>query len=262
MKSLLLSVSAAFLALNAFAFGIEPQQHSWKPNLRLGSAIADNPWNGGENGRALSFGYYEFGSGALNHYLDTSSNVFSPFDNNYIAVGLDNITGTERHFADIVGSFQLIIPQKAAAGTADSLQLRMGGWHYTMSALGFDLIKGRTVALVIGPSLQWGNLKMKREVAGQSTRYTNPFVCVGGRAEFRLTFGKFFLGGRATYRYDFTHDLWKRKDDMMPVLPVYRNSGLAYFGYIGWIFEPKSETRTHKQRSPGQDRELLSLPGE
>jgi hypothetical protein len=71
---------------------------------------------------------------------------------------------------------------------------------------------------------------------GQKTRYTNPFVAPGARAEFRLTFGNFYFGGRATYRYDLTHELWKRKSDLMPVLPEYKNSGLAYFGYLGLIF--------------------------
>lgn len=238
MRSLLLSVSASLLALNAFAFGNGPSVSltQLKPNLHLGMPKAAKPWTATGNGRALSFGYYQFDSGKLNNYLSTNSSIHTSFDNNYIAVGIDDISATDTHFPDIIGSLQFIIPQKVTAGTNDSLKLRMGGWHYTMSIFSFDVIQGRTVALVVATQVSYGNLKIKRNEAGRNTKYTNPFVAPGGRAELRFTFGRFMIGARATYRYDITHSLWKRKDDMMPVLPTYKNNGMGYTGYIGWIF--------------------------
>lgn len=189
-----------------------------------------------QNGRALSFGYFEFDSQALNNYIDTTtSGKKNGFANNYMGVAIDNISNNGKHH-DLISSFSFIIPQKVYAGPNDSLELRLSGWHWTTSFLGYDFIKDETFTLALAPAMSWGNLKMRRTVAEQKTKYTNPFVGVGGRAEFRLTFGSFMIGGRATYRYDLTHGLWKRKDNLMPVMPEYKNHGLAYFGYVGWIF--------------------------
>ena len=242
MRSLLLSAAVLLFLPVANAQGFDPFDNDNKVQ-----------------GRALSFGYFELGSDRLNNYLDTTTSVHGSFAPYYLGVGLDNITNEGEHH-DIIGGLHFIIPQKVAAGPGDSLRMRLGGWHYTMSAFAWDFIEGETVTLAIGTSLQWGNLKMRREVNGAETRYTNPFICIGGRGEFRLTLGQFMIGARATYRYDFTHSLWKRKDDMMPVLPTYKNSGLAYFGYIGWVFRGKDPDRGGNNRpaSPDNSDELRS----
>lgn len=235
---ILLSVYFTMIVSCAFAGGIDeplPSIGNSKPNLRLG-LMKDLPkYDNEREGKALSFGYYEFGSDKLNNYLDTSASVNGNFANNYMGIGIDNISNNGKH-QDIIGGVQFLLPQKISAGPADSLRLKLYGWHYTMSALAWDFIPGEMVTFAIGTQISWGNLKMKREVAGTKSKYTNPFIAPGGRAEFRLTFGNFMIGGRATYRYDITHALWKRKDDMMPVMPEYKNTGLAYFGYIGLIF--------------------------
>lgn len=191
-------------------------------------------------GRALSVGYFQFDSKALNTYLETTTSIKSgAFADYYIGIALENHLNNSKHH-DMIGGIAWIIPQHVSAGPNDSLILNLRGWHWTTSFLGYDFIKGETVTLALAPAMSWGNLKMRRTVLDQKTLYTNPFVGVGGRAEFRLTLGQFIIGARATYRYDITHALWKRKDDLMPVLPEYKNNGLAYFGYIGWIFKAKS----------------------
>lgn len=205
-------------------------------DLHLGSGDKSKYLNRERQGKALSFQYIEFGAyNNLNNYFDTSSSVraggFNPYN---MAIGLDDISNNSEHM-DMISSIGFLIPQKITVGPNDSMMLKLNGWHYTMSILGFDLIKGETVTLAIGPSWSYGNFKARRSIDGQKTKYTNPFIGPGGRAEFRLTFGNFMIGGRATYRYDFTHGLWKRKDDMMPVMPEYKNHGMAYFGYIGLI---------------------------
>lgn len=237
MKLIFLSLSFTLIASLAFAGGIEKiLPPPAKPNLHLGlmKSTADLT-NDDPKGRALSFGYYQFASEKLNDYLAAQSSVSGTFAANYMAIGLDEIENNGKHW-DRVGSLQFILPQKVSAGPGDSLKLRLGGWHNTMSILAWDFIAGETVTLALGTQISYGNLKMRREVAGATTKYTNPFIAPGGRAEFRLTFGNFMIGGRATYRYDITHSLWKRKDDLMPIMPEYKNNGLAYFGYIGLIF--------------------------
>jgi hypothetical protein len=233
-KTILLSF---FIALSSFVFAggfgkmIPPFA---KPELHLGM-MKKSKYASDKDGRALSFGYYEFNSARLNNYLDTVASVNSSFDANYMAIGIDDIKNNSKHW-DMIGSVQWLLPQKISAGPSDSLQLRLSGWHYTMSILGWDFIPGDMVTLALGTQISYGNFKMRREIQGQKTKYTNPFIAPGGRAEFRLTFGNFMIGARATYRYDITHGLWKRKDNLMPVLPEYKNNGLAYFGYIGLIF--------------------------
>lgn len=236
MKSLLLSLAFVLVLSSAYAGDHDKNLPTFiQPDLHLG-LMKDTPkYSSDRDGRALCFGYYEFGSAKLNNYLDTVSSVNGTFDANYMAIGIDDISNNGKHL-DMIGSLQWLLPQKVSAGPADSLKLKLAGWHYTMSILGYDFIPGEMVTLALGTQISYGNLKMRREVAGRKTRYTNPFVAPGGRVEFRLTLGNFMIGGRATYRYDITHGLWKRKDNLMPVMPEYKNNGLAYFGYIGFIF--------------------------
>lgn len=205
-----------------------------KPVLHLSSALPDDPkfYDDAKNGRALTFGYFDFDSDRLNNYLDITSSVNSKFDSHYMGISLDNYTNNAKHYDGITG-LSFLIPQTVTAGPNDSLKMKMGGWHLTTSLLGYDIIPGEILTLAIAPAISWGNLKMRREVAGIETKYKNPFVAPGGRAEFRITIGAFSIGARATYRYDITNSLWKRKDNLMPVIPTYKNNGFAYFGYIG-----------------------------
>lgn len=233
MKSSLLSILCLLVLSIIFSDELKAQPG---PSSEKDALSDPNHLLPEDNGRAISFGYFEFNSGALNNYLDTAiGGKTDGFSNYYLGISIDNISNGGKHH-DIISSFSFIIPQKVHAGANDSLEMRLGGWHWTTSFFGYDFVKGETVTLALAPAMSWGNLKMRRIVQDQKTKYTNPFVGVGGRAEFRLTFGSFMIGGRATYRYDITHGLWKRKDNLMPVLPEYKNHGLAYFGYIGWIF--------------------------
>jgi hypothetical protein len=238
MKSLLLVVSVisgiAISARDITASPLIAKKEIRKPVLHLSARVADDPkfYDDAKNGRALTFGYFDFDSDRLNNYLDVTSSVNSKFDTHYMGISLDNYTNNGKHYDAITG-LSFLIPQTVTAGPNDSLQMRLGGWHLTTSMFGYDIIPGEILTLAVAPAVSWGNLKMRREVAGEETKYKNPFVAPGGRAEFRITIGKFSIGARATYRYDLTHSLWKRKDDNMPLLPSYKNNGFAYFGYIG-----------------------------
>jgi hypothetical protein len=204
-------------------------------NLRLG-LLNDKPRYipPERQGKSLAFGYFDFQSD-LNNYLAANTSTHENFKPYYLGIGLENIGNNSKH-SDVIGSFLYILPQTVSAGPNDSLELKMRGWHWTTSIFGWDFIQGETVALVLAPAISWGNLKMRRDENGRQTKYTNPFVAPGGRAELRFVIGNFMIGARATYRYDITYSLWKRKNDLMPVLPTYKNNGMAYFGYIGLIF--------------------------
>lgn len=235
-KSLFLSVTLSLLAMNLFAGGIEkiiPPPAN--PNLHLGMMKDMPKYRNDRAGKGIAFGYVPFLTGDLNNYLDSTTSVHSTFNNTYMTLGIDNASNNGKHL-DMISNLGIILPQTVTGGKADSLQLRLAGWHNTFSILGYDFVKGETVTLALGPAWAWGNLKMRRVVNGQKTKYTNPFVAPGARAEFRITIENVYFGARATYRYDLTHALWKRKSDMMPVMPEYKNSGMAYFGYLGLIF--------------------------
>ncbi|HTF06340.1 MAG TPA: hypothetical protein VK826_20050 [Bacteroidia bacterium] len=208
-----------------------------KPDLRLPAVRPLDKkkyFDDNISGRMLCFGYFDFDSKKLNDRL-LSYGGTEMFDSHYMGIGIDNFSHSGHY--DGISGLSFILPQTVSVGPNDSLELRLAGWHLTTSVLGYDIIKNETFAIVIAPSIAWGNLKMRREVEGQKTKYTNPFVAPGGRFELRLTLGKFHIGGRATYRYDITHSLWKRKDNLMPTLPTYKNNGLAFFGYIGLTFK-------------------------
>ena len=168
MKKIILSVSVSLIALNSFAFGLDPlhpRVNLLQSRLPIGLTLRLDDQEVEEGtGKALSFGYYEFSS-QLNPYLAANSSVHTDFMNNYMAVGLDDITNATGHWFDVIGSIQYILPQKVTAGLNDSLQLRLRGWNYTMSIIGFDAIPGRTVALVLATQITMGNLKMDRMVA-------------------------------------------------------------------------------------------------
>ncbi len=232
---------AIFISVTAFAGGNGNPPvinlHLKKPSdIDRESFLTEN-----KEGRGFCFGYNEFASANLNTWLDANTSTSGAFADNYLTVGFDNFQNNGKHY-DGISSLGFIIPQKVNAGMNDSLIMRLTGWHLTTSTFGYDIVKGEVVTLAIGPAFAWGNLKMRRDVNGAKTKYTNPFVAPGGRAEIRFDIANFIIGGRVTYRYDITNTLWKRKDDMMPVLPEYANSGLAFFGYIGIMIGKDDDT--------------------
>lgn len=239
---------AILISVNAFAGGNgNPPAinlHLKKPtDIDRESFLSQN-----KEGRALCFGYNPFASANLNSWLADNSSTSGAFADNYMTLAFDNIENNGKHY-DGISSLGFIFPQKVSAGMNDSLKMRLSGWHLTTSVFGYDVVKGEVVTLAIGPAFAWGNLKMRREVNGDRTKYTNPFVAPGGRAEIRFDIANFVIGGRVTYRYDITHELWKRKDDMMPVLPGYSNSGLSFFGYIGFMVGKDEDSSSRKTDS-------------
>lgn len=159
------------------------------------------------------------------------------FNANYYMAGINLVNGqpSERFEGKWDGSFSLerMISEEVTIGHNDSLSYKMRGWHMLTSSYGKDLIPGDMVALVIAPGIDWGNMKLFRTTGGEKTKYKNPFVAPLVRADLRFVFGKFSLGGRASYRYDITYDRWKRKDDLMPVLPGTHFHGLSLQAFIG-----------------------------
>ena len=230
--ALIFSIGVSAREITSTPFSAKTKLHTPVLHLEKIAPVDKSFYDDSKNGRALTFGLFDFNSDRLNIYLDQASNVNTKFDSRYMGISLDNYTNNAKHYDGISG-FSFILPQVVTAGTNDSLKLKMTGWHLTTSILGYDIIPGEILTLAIAPAVAWGNLKMKRQVAGEETKYKNPFVAPGGRAEFRVTLGIFSFGARATYRYDITHSLWKRKDSLMPVLPTYKNNGMAYFAYIG-----------------------------
>jgi hypothetical protein len=135
---------------------------------------------------------------------------------------------------DGASSLEFMPSQTVSIGANDSVSYRMKGWHGMTSSFGKDLIPGDVVALVLGLGVDWGNMKIIRSDAAGDKKYKNPYVCPLGRADLRFMFGKFSIGGRAYYRYDITHSLWKRKADLMPVLPGTKFTGLGFQAFIGF----------------------------
>jgi hypothetical protein len=116
----------------------------------------------------------------------------------------------------------------------DSLSYEMRGWHYMFSFLGKDIIPGKTVALVLAPGWDLGQLKMLRTFDGQGTLYKNFFIAPMARAEMRFVFGPVALGARYAYRYDLTSADWKIKSGPSSYLPGTKNTGTSLEFFVGW----------------------------
>lgn len=162
------------------------------------------------------------------------------FSNDYYTFGIGSVTGDEmtkrKGRWDGSGTVEWMPSTTISIGANDSITYRMKGWHMMTSIYGKDLIPGKVVALVIAPGIDWGTTKLFRKTGGNETKYKNPFVSPLLRADLRFAFGKFMIGGRAFYRYDISHDLWKRKADLMPVLPGTKFTGLGMSVFIGMDF--------------------------
>jgi hypothetical protein len=101
--------------------------------LNLQNIFADKSkyLNTDRDGKGLAFGYVPFLPGDLNNYLDSTTSVHGTFNNNYMTLGIDNVSNTGKHF-DMISNLGFILPQTVSAGPTDSLQLRLAGWHHTM----------------------------------------------------------------------------------------------------------------------------------
>ena len=159
------------------------------------------------------------------------------FAANYYTFGIGFITGEEsakrKGKWDGASSIEWMPSTTIGIGSNDSVSYRMKGWHMMTSSFGKDLIPGKVVALVIAPGIDWGTTKLFRKTGGNETKYKNPFVSPLLRADLRFVFGKLSIGGRALYRFDISNNLWKRKADLMPVLPGTKFTGLGLNAFIG-----------------------------
>ncbi len=135
---------------------------------------------------------------------------------------------------DASTAFTLLLPAKVSIGTNDSITYEMKGWRFMTAVLGKDIIPGSIVALVVGPGIDWGSLKMKRAVSGNGALYKNLYIAPLGRAEIRFVFGFVALGARGIYRYDITKETWKQKLGPDHTLPGTKNTGTSIEFFIGW----------------------------
>jgi len=114
-------------------------------------------------------------------------------------------------------------------------EYKLDGWELMTSSFGIDMFANRNFDLVVGGGCYWGNLKLYQKSFTDSTQklYKNPFVAPMARAEVRLNFGFITIGGRFSYRYDITNDIWQRKSEGLDPIPGYRFRDIQYMLYIG-----------------------------
>jgi hypothetical protein len=116
------------------------------------------------------------------------------------------------------------------------IEHKLDGWEFMMSNTGLDLFAHRNFDVVVAPAWYFGTLKLYQTNITDSLEtklYKNPFVCPAARAEIRLNFGPVTLGGRFSYRYDITHDIWQRKSEGMNPIPGYKFRDTQFMIYIG-----------------------------
>lgn len=227
------SALAALLLLSVPAFS----QHAFETQPKKEKFM----WVSMQNITGFSAGYYQADFSALNNQL-TAWGAKSVFPTSYYMVGTTGAKGDTTRRAgtdhpsklDGASSLEFMLPQEVTIGSNDSLVLRMHGWHFMTSTFGKDVIPGKMVALVLAPGIDWGTMKINRTLHNNEAKYKNPFVSPLVRADLRFMFGKFAIGGRAIYRYDITHPIWKRREDGMAVLPGSKMTGLGLQVFIGW----------------------------
>lgn len=121
--------------------------------------------------------------------------------------------------------------------SGDKIEYKLDGWELMTSIWCVDLFANRNFDLLIGGGTYWGNLKLYQTNISDSTAkkvYKNPFVAPMARAELRLNLSIITLGGRFSYRYDITNDIWQRKSDGLNPLPGYRFRDMQFMFFIGF----------------------------
>jgi hypothetical protein len=206
-----LFILGVFISINVFAL---PPLSNWQSHQAM---------------YGISAGKYYTDFSMLNSQMKLWGTT-KQFTNYNYAIGLEYKIPTLANF----NSFELFIPQKINTVTSDSLSFKMSGWHNMTSTFGLDLIPSDAIALVVSSGVDWGNVILKRTLLGTSTKYKNPFFAPLAKVDLRFILGKIAIGGRAIYRYDVTNDIWKRKADLLPVLPGTKMRGFAFQFFIGY----------------------------
>jgi hypothetical protein len=200
-------------------------------------------WLSNHSSLNISAGQYYADFSKLNIQLNLLG-AKNQFNSTYYMFGITRLAGETsvggrygESLFDGTMSLEFMPAQKVTIGNNDSITYKMNGWHLTTSLFGKDVIPGDVVALVLAPGVDWGTMKIARKDAVGETKYKNPFVSPLIRADLRFEFGKLSIGGRAMYRYDITHELWKRKNQNMIALQGTKFSGLGLQAFIGFRIE-------------------------
>jgi hypothetical protein len=158
------------------------------------------------------------------------------FSDEWVDIGDETFMGND---ATVSLHWFLANEMTAVRADGDAMYYRMKGWELMTSVFAFNLLPNEHVDLVVGYATYWGNLKLRSENKTEGTGrmlYKNPFVAPAIRAELRFNFASLTFGGRFSYRYDITNDIWKRFNDNLEPLPGYRFRDTQFMFYIGfWL---------------------------
>jgi hypothetical protein len=140
--------------------------------------------------------------------------------------GFDWTWGMHWYFADKI---------RRSDASGSQTEYKLDGWEFMMSNTGFDFFANKTIDVIVAPAWYGGTLKLYHTHLSDSIEkvYKNPFICPAARAEFRFNFGFVSFGGRFSYRYDITKDIWQRKSEGLNPIPGYRFRDTQFVIYVG-----------------------------
>jgi hypothetical protein len=189
------------------------------------------------NYTAAAGAYYFLPLGSLNAQL--RSYGFTTGFTNAIGVGIDRggeATSDQFKFPFVTYlAFHYLLPQEISAHN-DSLKMKLNGYNFQFDFLAFNYLNSETMSFTAGIAWAFGRLKATENSPAGTTTFLDKYFGPQLRTEFNVCLGEhFYIGARASYRYDLTKTSWSRSgvasvDD----LPATQLSGAMVGVFIGY----------------------------
>lgn len=184
----------------------------------------------------LAGAYYFLPLASVNAQL--SSWGFKSGFTNAIGVGIDR-GGEARSnrfklpFVTYV-SYHYLLPQEIST-SGDSSKMKLNGYNFQFDFLGANYLNSEKVSLTAGIAWAFGRLKATENTSQGTTTFINGYFAPQLRAEFNVRIGDhFYLGARASYRYDVTKTGWKKSGVNNPDLVPTNMSGTMVGAFVGY----------------------------
>lgn len=225
-----------FLSVVAIAFSIQAWSYHGEWTY-LGKPKAKVDTENSHSYTGLAGAYYFLPLASVNEQL--MSYGFKNGFKNAIGVGIDRggEASSDQFKLPFVTymAFHYLLPQDLSAH-GDSLKARLNGYNFQFDFLGWNYLNSETMSFTAGIAWAFGRLKVTEKSPVGTTTFLDKYFGPQLRTEFNVMLGDhFYLGARASYRFDLTKTAWSREgvasaEDLAPT----QMNGTMVGAFIGY----------------------------
>jgi hypothetical protein len=217
------------LCIATLSFSVGARAYDGKPVPKVDTENSHNYWG-------AAGAYYMLNMTNLNSQLKTWG--FNTGFGNAMAVGIDRggeATSDEFKFPFVTYlSYHYLLPQEISS-VGDSLKMKLNGYNCQFDFLALNYLNSETASFTAGIAWAFGRLKATENVPGGTTTFINSYFAPQIRTELNFRLGDhFYVGARASYRFDVTKTAWTKSGINSPDLAPTSLSGAMFGAFIGF----------------------------